>query len=416
MKFFPKLAFFAAFLLLASSASFAQEGGKEYPVKPQDSYINNPEVPAECSPQYNWPPTDGGGCKNVGNTTDNSGEEDWANPEGGSNTTQVNAVSCSDHETCSGNCQESEVCLEYGVKPDTNPPQRVCEKSVKVQNCKCVPKREIPASTKDKYPFCHRVTDKTGYECIKTCEMPNGDKVDIKEEAPRCKKFEHCCYGKKDKQGKNVETWDPVETEIGDPKDQCRMKCQDVCNDKFFVNRTPLPAPFDQCCTPPTPLKIACFCCRTKANYNSGKCDYFRRFFTCKESLPLDCSKDPAFNAPVCNPKGSITPSATGYDPSYDPFVEFDPRFAYCGTPDSNLSCQYICRGAGVTLKSQAPDYGMWKNVPGNLDSEQYESNTIKYMQGNCKKSDIVGEEEDKANPVDWPPTKIITTEKCNGQ
>lgn len=422
MKFFPKLAFFAAFLFLATSASFAQQSGKEYPVKPQNSYVNNPEIPAECIPQYPWPPTYGGGCKNVGNTTDNSGEEDWANPEGGSNAQQVNPVTCSDHETCTGDCKESEVCLEYGVKPGTNPPQRVCEKSVKVQNCVCVPKctpyPKDPKNPDAKYPFCCKdigggIVNKPGYECIKTCTMPNGDKVDIKEEAPRCKKFEHCCYGQTNSGRKST---DPVDTEEGDPRDHCRMKCQDVCNDKFFINREPLPEPFGQCCTPPVPLKDACFCCSARANRYDSYCAPFFKYFTCEKAKQLNCSDPniPAFNAPVCNPKVSVSPNPTDYDPEYDPFVEFDPRFDYCGTPNSNLSCQYVCRGRGIILKSEAPKQGKWANVPGNLNSEQYENNLVKYVQGNCKKDENSAWAEDEK--VDWPPTLIMKKETCSGQ
>lgn len=398
---------FLSFLAIALLFIGVHVHAEVYSVKKPDQYVsgkNDPEIPAECIPQYPWPPAYGASCSNVENVVDNSGEEDWANPEGGNNSKEVKPTTCSDHETCTGNCTESEVCLEYGVKPDTNPPQKVCEKSVKVQNCKCVPKCTIADPIN--YPFCCSVADKKGYECIKTCTMPNGDKVDIKENKPRCKKFEHCCYGQSNNGRKSP---DPVDTEIGDPRDQCRMKCQDVCNDKFFVTRQPLPAPFQQCCTPPTPLKVGCFCCRTKANYLSPYCERFRAFFTCKEALPLDCSKDPAFNAPACNPKGSITPSATGYDPNYDPFVEFDGRFAYCGTPNSNLSCQYICRGSGVMLESEAPTTGIWANIPGNMDSEKYENNTIKYVQGNCTKTE---EEELK---VAWPPKEIIKKETCSG-
>jgi hypothetical protein len=351
----------------------------------------------------------------VGSVKDNSTDGDWPDDPKGPKGEKVSSVSCSDHETCTDNCRESEVCLEYGKDPKTE--KTVCEKSVKVQNCVCVPKctpyPKDPKNPDAKYPFCCSLENKPGYECIKTCTMPNGDKVDIKEEAPRCKKFEHCCYGQTNSGRKST---DPVDTEIGDPRDQCRMKCQDVCNDKFFVTRQPLPAPFQQCCTPPTPLKVGCFCCRTKANYNSSYCERFRAFFTCKEALPLDCSKDPAFNAPVCDPKVSIVPYPDKYDERYDPFVEFDPRFAYCGTPNSNLSCQYICRGAGVMLKSEAPTTGMWSPTGAGLDSETYENNTIKYVQGNCQKSDTGGEEEDKANRVDWPPKLIIKKETCSGE
>lgn len=406
---FKTTLFFVAFglLFIGVNASAA-----DYFIKPPSEYAegkNNPEIPAECLPEYTWPPKYGASCSNVGAVNDNSGEEDWENPEGGSNAQQVNPVTCSDHETCTGNCRESEVCLEYGKDPKTE--QKVCEKSVKVQNCNCVPKREI--QDKVNYPFCHRVTDKPGYECIKTCEMPNGDLVDIKENKPRCKKFEHCCYGQTNSGRKST---DPVDTEEGDPRDHCRMKCQDVCNDKFFINREPLPEPFGQCCTPPVPLKDACFCCSARANRYDSYCAPFFKYFTCEKAKQLNCSDPniPAFNAPVCNPKVSVSPNPTDYDPEYDPFVEFDPRFDYCGTPNSNLSCQYVCRGRGIILKSEAPKQGKWANVPGNLNSEQYENNLVKYVQGNCKKDENSAWAEDEK--VDWPPTLIMKKETCSGQ
>jgi hypothetical protein len=306
---------------------------------------------------------------------------------------EVKPNACSDHEECKKDCSKgTPVCVKYGKNPDTDAVE--CESYETPETCTCKPKCELDS----KYPLCcsGSVEDKKGYRCLKTCTLPNGDTVDFKEDlfskSPRCSNFSDCCYGLKNS---GTESADPVETEVGDPRDQCKLKCQDVCNDKLFVGRKVAPnRDFPQCCTSLTPLKIACFCCRTTANYNSAQCEYFRRFFTCKEAGALNCAAEPAKSAPICQPNSTVVVNATEYDPNYDPYLEFDPRFAYCGSTTSNLACQYICRGHGVITQANAPQDGIWKERAGDITSEKYESNLIKYIQGNCKTDLTDGESE----------------------
>lgn len=383
----------------------------DYPVKPTEEYVtkaNNPEIANECLPEYEWPEFGQPCTQNVTKTTlETNDETDLTPSESG----------CSDHAKCDGDCQTSTVYSNCTKDPETGE-DIDCKEQTTTVSCACTPKCErLPD-----YPNCESVADKPGYDCIVTCTLCNGDTVDIKKKGTYCQndKFEGCCYAQ-DNAGK-LYTKDttglgsyPIETELGDPRDFCKLKCNDFCNDLYVVRRDPQPAPFGQCCTPPTPLKIACFCCRTLANYNSPQCDYFKRFFKCKESLPLECNdaSTPAYNAPVCNPEGSVTPYPDKYDERYDPYVEFDPRFDYCGTPSSNLNCQYICRGEGVILPSQAPDSGMWSPNFSPPYNETYENNNIKYVQGNCARPTGSDWSEDKA--VEWPPLPE-GKETCAGQ
>lgn len=400
MKIVKALFFLVAVGLFSWGLCIAED----YPVKPTEEYAtkaNNPEIANECIPEYPWPKFGQDCTQSIKKTVYETGDETNLTPS---------ESGCSDHAICSEDCQTSIAYSNCTKDPETGE-DKDCKEQTTTVSCKCRPKCDLLLD----YPNCHTVADKPDYACIVTCTLCNGDTVDIKKKGTYCEndKFEGCCYAQ-DKAGK-LYTKDttglgsyPIETELGDPRDFCKLKCNDFCNDLYFVRRDPQPAPFGQCCIPPTPLKVACFCCRTKTNYNSEYCKPFRSFFNCKEALPLDCSKDPAFNAPVCNPEGSVIPSITGYDPNYDPFVEFDPRFAYCGTTGSNLSCQYLCRGEGITLPADAPTQGIWSPSAFGLDSEEYESNHIKYVQGNCKQT------EEEQIKVDWPP-KNRQKETCIG-
>lgn len=224
--------------------------------------------------------------------------------------------------------------------------------------------------------------------------MPNGDKVDIEENPPRCKKFKDCCYGKKDAQNNCIKKWDPVETEPGDPRDYCKMKCVDVCEDLLEVDRSKTASDiFPECCTPPIPIEIACACCREPANQPStAYCEYFRRFFSCDAAVFSACPAD----HDSCSP--SVPNEPAQYDAQRDPSLTFDPRFAFCSGEWTNRNCRYICRGHDILMGADAPTEGIWAKDYVDDHGNPIENNYALEVHGNCT------DDEGQEKPIPWPP------------
>lgn len=311
----------------------------------------------------------------------------------------VEKIECDSHQKCSKDCSEGErVCAEYGVVEG----KCECLKYQTPEDCRCEPKCEIQDPVH--YPYCCTVEDKEGYPCLKTCTLPNGDKVDIPENPARCTKFRECCYGRPN----NKEDPNPVETERGDPRDYCKLKCFDNCNDKQFVPRQKTASDiFPECCTPPIPAQIACACCREPQNQPSpAYCEYFFRFFNCDTaqlSCPADADTSDTPEGRECRP--SVPAEPAQFDPKYDPFLEFDPRFSFCSGPDTNRNCRYICRGRGILTADEAPREGIW--AKDYIDAQgPVENNFALQVHGNCDNT------QTEKQQIPWPP-KNQELERC---
>ena len=310
---------------------------------------------------------------------------------------QMNEIPCDANQACTQDCVNgTPICLNY----DTN---CGCTEWKTPQNCHCAPTCVIPDPN---YPFCCQVDDKPGYPCLKVCTMPSGDKVDIEQNPPRCKKFKDCCYGEKDAQNNCIKSWDPVETQPGDPRDYCKLKCVDVCEDTQEVDRSKTASDiFPQCCTPPIPIQVACACCRDGAgNKPSDKyCSYFRRFFNCDDAT-LACPNDPDLKQCVMtvDKKQSYAsgpdPVLPEYDVNHDPYLTFDPRYAFCSGEWTNRNCRYICRGKGILMGADAPTEGIWVKDYIDDHGNPIENNYALEVHGNCT------EEQEQEKPVPWPP------------
>lgn len=430
----------AVFLAFAGVHATALAENGEFPVKPPGSYPNDPEKPNECLPEYTWP-TFGGACRKVegeddssgggstssgasgtstsgGNTTtsgtgavmpsgvttmqgmqgfvgSNMGDgTDTSTSTGGSTsggtgtstsgaavecpppdavTGSVQRIPCDEYQDCKKDCVAgTPTCTNWTNDGSTC----TCDKWETPLDCTCAPKCEI--KDPEHYPYCCDVTDKGGdYPCMKVCTLPNGDKVDIVENPPSCGNFPNCCS-------------EPEETKIGDPRDFCKMKCLDACNDKQFVDRKPPNPDFPECCTPPVPLSTACACCRESAHRPpAAYCEYFFRFFTCGEPM---CQA-----GQTCTASGSLPPV---YTLEYDKYMQFDPRYPFCSGEWNNLNCRYTCKGKGIILKQEAPKDGIWA-------LETYENNYSLEVQRNCN----IDETEKRAVP--WPPPDQAQ-ERCN--
>lgn len=311
---------------------------------------------------------------------------------------QIPPVSaCDPGYACSKNCvTQAPVCAEW------LPGEEGCGCAAWLTgaDCECEPSCTI--QDPDKYPFCCSVEEKPGYPCIMVCTMPSGDKIDILENDISCKAFPDCCrdYG------------EPIETELGDPRDFCKIKCKDACDDWLQMDR-PVPDPdFPECCTPPVPLEVACACCREQNNATQGDmrppheyCLAFLHFFDCNtaECALTDGNK--------C--ESNIAPSPV-YDPDYDPYVKFDARYQFCSAPWANKKCRYICKGQGIILKENAPEWpSIWSHEYANQDgilpegamqgSPPYHLYENNYTIESFKNCDI---NEEEIKKVEWPPTK----------
>lgn len=385
---------------LSTAASAA-----DYPVLPPGSYPNDPDVAGECLPKYQWP-VFGQACRRLKDDGSSSGLNASGSSSSSSSGTgipncpapnqpppeEVNIIPCDSSQDCSQDCVEGPpVCAAYGSDPNTG--ECVCTEWQTPEDCKCAPKCNIPDPVN--YPYCCSVVPKgDDYPCLMVCTLPNGDKVDIEENPPRCKRFKECCYGKRDPDG-TIVSQNPVETEPGDPRDYCKLKCVDVCEDKQMVVRSRTASDiFPECCTPPIPLEIACACCREPQNQPSNAyCEYFHRFFNC-DAAKMAC---PA-NAEPEQCRMSVPPEPAQYDANYDAFLKYDPRFSFCSGEWTNRNCRYICRGSGILTAEDAPTQGIWVKDYRDIYGNPIENNYALQVHGNC------AQDETQVQPVPWPP------------
>ena len=314
---------------------------------------------------------------------------------------KIDEIPCDDSEECSKDCVDgTPVCLAYSESNGVCS----CSEWKTPMDCHCKPKCEIADPVH--YPYCCEVTPKgNDYPCLVTCTLPNHDKVDIEQNPARCGKFKDCCYGKRGDDGQCIKSWDPVETEPGDPRDYCKLKCMDVCNDKQEVERTKTASDiFPECCTPPIPISIACACCRDGAqNQPSTRyCEYFRRFFSCDDAK-LNCpNDDPTLNQCVMTvdkkQSGGSGTDLPEYDPNHDAYLAYDQRFAFCSGEWTNRNCRYICRGKGILKGNEAPKEGIWAKDYIDSNGKAIENNYALQVHGNC------ADDEGQKTPIPWPP------------
>jgi hypothetical protein len=350
-------------------------------------------------------PNDNGGSSSSSSGADTSSSGSTNNPNCPVPGTE-DPIPCDDNEECAKDCVNgTPICLEYDENCG-------CTKWETPQDCHCKPKCDIPDPN---YPFCCKVADKSGYPCLKVCTLPSGDTVDIEQNPPICRKFSECCYGKREDDGSTPNcsnssiprspNCDPVETEPGDPRDYCKMKCVDVCEDKQAVQRTKTSSDiFPECCTPPIPISIACACCRdgTANKPASDYCEYFFRFFSCDDAT-LACPSDPSLNQCVMtvDKKKNWVEGDTSlpeYDPNHDPYLTFDPRFSFCQGQWNNRNCRYICRGQGILTGKNAPTMGIWVKDYIDNSGKPIENNYALEVEGNCT------DDQGQAKPIPWPP------------
>ncbi len=131
--------------------------------------------------------------------------------------------------------------------------------------------------------------------------------------------------------------------------------------------------------------------------------------FKCSDAQ-LDCEREDASKAPICIDPQSVQVDPSAFDDNYDPYLEHDERFDFCSSPISNIACQYICRGRGVTTPAEAPTRGIWAPDPNNPNAEVYESNVVLRIHGNCAEGEL------PKDVVPWPPVVLQQQETCSGQ
>lgn len=388
-----------------ASSGTLSSGGTYYEVRPPGSYVNNVNIPNECIPNYpgNLDPGGNNGkclkipdCEGVsGGGSSSSGSGSGASSSGpatGNSFPNCQAesmpaiVSCNPGYACSANCvQKQPVCLSY---EDEN---CGCALQVTPEECDCAPSCTIQDPVQ--YPECCTVEPKGGdYPCVVVCTLPNGDKIDMVDKRLSCQAYPLCCrdYG------------DLVETQYGDPRDFCKVKCKDSCKDDLHMKRPVPNKDFPECCTPPVPIDVVCACCReAKYRPSSTYCEGFLTFFDCND--PRCVAEDG-----VC--ESTIAPTPV-YDPDYDYYMQYDERYHYCSAQWNNRKCRYLCKGASIITKDNAPANdikNIWSDAyatqdgvppPGTL----YETNYTLEVHKNC---DI---DENEVNPVPWPPQRPPT-------